>query len=177
MTLLRILIIVALQTVALAYMIFDRQATLASARVVTLKTAPVDPRDMFRGDFVVLNYDISNLDPAKLDGEDKFESADTVYVTLVNKGETWEAAAIAHKPFAIQGGIPLRGKVQYANDNSLRVEYGVESYYVPEGTGHTIEDAVRKNGLTVDIAVDAQSRGAIKALRQGGQVFYVEGIL
>jgi uncharacterized membrane-anchored protein len=28
---------------------------------VLLKTAPVDPRDFLRGDYVVLNYDISSV--------------------------------------------------------------------------------------------------------------------
>ena len=55
MTMIRILIVVALQSAALAYMIVDRQAMLNAGRVVTLKVAPIDPRDIFRGDFVILS--------------------------------------------------------------------------------------------------------------------------
>ena len=40
MTALRILVVVALQTAALAYMIVDRQAMLNASRVVTLKVGP-----------------------------------------------------------------------------------------------------------------------------------------
>ena len=57
MMIMRILVVVALQTVALAYMILDRQTMLNSSRVVTLKVVPIDPNDMFRGEYVILSED------------------------------------------------------------------------------------------------------------------------
>lgn len=183
MTMIRILIVVALQSAALAYMIADRQAMLNAGRVVTLKVVPVDPRDIFRGDYVILSYDISRLEPAKLQGDDKFDYGDIVYVTLVREGDVWNAAAVAKdKPVALQGGVPLRGTVQSFEAaeggaiTSLSLSYGIESYFVPEGTGRALEDERQKGSLSIDVAVDAQGRGAIKALRRGGQVFYVEGV-
>ncbi len=194
---LRIVVVVALQTLALAYMIYDRQAMLNSSRVVTLKIEPVDPRDIFRGDYVVLNYEISRLEPPKLEGDDIFGYNDTVYVTLIRDGETWRAAAVAKdKPVAMQDGVVIKGAVdsiEFAKDNgasapsrpepnatqpaqSLRVSYGIESYFVPEGTGRELEQERQKGDLTVDVAIDAQGRAAIKALRRKGQVFYVEGV-
>lgn len=180
---LRILIAVALQTAALAYMIVDRQAMLNASQVVTLKVVPVDPRDIFRGDFVVLSYDISRLDPTKLEGDDTFGYGDKVLVTLVRNGDIWTAAGIARgKPVPAQGGVVIQGTVDAFSLNdtgqatSVTVQYGIESYFVPEGTGRAIEAEVQKGDLSADIAVDNQGRAAIKALRRGGQVFYVEGI-
>jgi uncharacterized membrane-anchored protein len=183
---LRILIVAIVQTLALGYMIVDRQAMLNASRVVTLKIVPVDPRDMFRGDYVILSYDISTLDTAKLDGEDKFNHGDTVYVTLTRTETAWGAVAIARRPVPVQGGIALKGTIRVANDQTggetttqtLNVDYGIESYFVPEGTGHAIENEARSGDLSADIAVDGDGRGAIKALRRkGGEIFYVEGIL
>ncbi|MBP6010632.1 MAG: GDYXXLXY domain-containing protein [Alphaproteobacteria bacterium] len=179
--LLRILVVVALQTVALAYMIVDRQAMLNGSRTVTLKVIPVDPRDMFRGDYVILRYSISDLDLSKLDGEDKFEYADPIFVTLEQKGEEWAAVAVARgRPFATQRGVFIKGKVNTVTTETagtwLSVDYGIESYFVPEGTGREIEQQRQKGDLSADIALDPQGRGAIKAMRRGGQVFYVEGI-
>jgi uncharacterized membrane-anchored protein len=180
---LRILIAVALQTAALAYMIVDRQTMLNSSRVVTLKVVPVDPRDIFRGDFVILNYDISRLDPTKIEGDDKFGYGDKVLVTLVQSGETWTATAIARgKPVMVQAGVVIQGTVKTFDVNdtgqttSVDVTYGIESYFVPEGTGHAIEAEARQGNISADIAVDNQGRAAIKALRRNGQQFYVEGI-
>ncbi len=185
MTIIRILIVVALQTAALAYMIIDRQAMLNSAQVVTLKVVPVDPNDMFRGEYVILSYDISRLDLAKLDGDDAMTYGETVFVTLVPDGETWKAVAIKReRPFEVQGGIALRGKADWVDGPSggtapqhIGVNYGIESYFVPQGTGKVIEDEARKGDLSIDIAVDAQGRGAIKAIRRKDGVIYVEGIL
>jgi uncharacterized membrane-anchored protein len=184
MTVIRILIVVALQTAALAYMILDRQAMLNSAQTVTLKVVPVDPNDMFRGEYVILNYDISSLDLTKLDGEDRFAYGDTIFVTLVPAGETWNAVAVKRaSPFAVPGGVALRGKIEsfdgagpQGTSQSARVSYGVESYFVPQGTGKVIEDEARKGELKVDIAIDKQGRGAIKAIRRKDGVIYVEGI-
>lgn len=181
---LRILIVIALQTVALGYMIADRQAMLSSSRVVTLKVAPVDPRDIFRGDYVILSYGISNLDLTKLDGDDNLVGGEKVFVTVVQQGAEWNAVAIAKgKPFPVQGGVAIQGDVNYVDrtgENSTptnaRVTYGIESYFVPEGTGRAIEQERQQGDLTADIAVDAQGRPAIKALRRNGQVFYSEGV-
>lgn len=184
MMILRILIVVALQTVALATMILDRQAMLNSSRVVTLKVVPVDPNDMFRGEYVILSYDISRLDLAKLDGDDAMTYGDIVFVTLVREGDAWKPVAVRRgRPFEVQGGIALKGKVdsvERADSNAppqaVRVSYGIESYFVPQGTGKEIEAEARSGDLSVDVAIDAQGRSAIKAIRRKGQVFYVEGI-
>ncbi|NOT41476.1 MAG: GDYXXLXY domain-containing protein [Alphaproteobacteria bacterium] len=181
----RILLLAAAQTIALGYMIVDRQAMLNASRVVTLKVVPVDPMDPLRGEFVILNYAISRLKPAELDGEDKFNNADTIYVTLQNKGEDWAAVAIGHRPVAVQGGVVIKGTVNYANEftvdakttTELNITYGIESFFVPQGMGRDIEDTRQKGDLTADIAIDPKGRAAIKAMRRKGEVFYVEGIL
>ncbi len=181
---LRILIVIALQTAALGYMIIDRQAMLDSSRIVTLKVVPVDPRDIFRGDYVVLNYAISRLDVHTLEGEDSFSSGDVVFVTMQKQGEDWKAVAIRRaQPLMVQGGVPILATVQFADGSQVSgqpswvtLTYGIESYFVPQGTGHAIEDEARKGELSADIAVDGKGRAAIKAMRRNGQVFYVEGI-
>jgi uncharacterized membrane-anchored protein len=180
----RILVVVALQTAALAYMILERQAMLNSAQVVTLKVVPVDPNDMFRGEYVILNYDISRLEVEKLDGDDKFASGDTIFVTLVRDGESWKAVAVKNgQPQFVQGGVALRGNVSYvtetgerSNPIAVNVTYGIESYFVPQGTGHQIEAEARAGEIKVDVAVDGQGRGAIKAIRRKDKVIHVEGI-
>lgn len=184
MNIARILAVVALQTVALAYMIVDRQHMLDASRVATLKVIPVDPQDLFRGDYVVLNYEISRLDVKTIEGEDSFASGDTAYVTMWQQPNgDWAAKAISHKLAAENpGDISLRSTVMSMDDNTgdapawVSLTFGVESYFVPQGTGLEIEKQARAGTISVDIAIDPQGRAAIKALRNGGKVFYVEGI-
>ena len=117
--------------------------------------------------------------------DDTFSTAETIYVTLQNKGEEWSAVAVGHRPIAVQGGVVIKGTVNYVNEftvdtktsTELNVAYGIESFFVPQGMGREIENERQRGDLTADIAIDAQGRAAIKAMRRKGQVFYVEGIL
>ena len=185
MQLIRILAVVALQTVALVYMIVDRQHMLDASHVATLKVVPVDPRDLFRGDYVVLSYDISRLDVKTIAGEDTFASGDTAYVTVRKSADgDWTAVSISHKKgTATDGDIPIRATIMTADNitaegpSFVSLTYGVESYFVPQGTGQDIEKQARERKLSVDVAVDEQGRAAIKAIRGDGKVFYTEGIL
>lgn len=185
MTALRILIVVALQTAALAYMIVDRTSILRSTTVVTLKVKPVDPSDMFRGDYVILNYDISNIDTATLPGDDAYMHGGWAYVTLANQNGVWTPTTVnnampAHTPDT----VVLRGLVDSSSTfagtgtpMSLRLTYGIESFFVPQGQGKTIEAERQKGDLTADIAIDAQGRGALKSLRRAdGDVLYTESL-
>lgn len=178
----RILLVALVQTIALGYMIVDRQAVLNSARVVTLQVAPVDPMDPLRGEYVILRYSISTLNTGELQGDDKFNAAETVYVTLENKPDGWAAVAVGHRPVATPGGVVIKGTISRIDQPAdapanLNVDYGIESFFVPQGMGRDIETERQKGDLTADIAIDAQGRAAIKAMRRSGQVFYVEGIL
>ena len=184
MTALRILLLTAVLSVVLGYMIVDRTSILNSRDVVTLKVKPVDPQDMFRGDYVILNYDISRLETAALAGDDNFSEGGLVYVTVTNQGGVWTPVAVNRAmPNHDQGAVVLRGTVKSASGASatappeLTVVYGIESFFVPQGQGKKIEDARQKGDLDADIAVDAQGRGAVKALRRdGGETLYVEGL-
>ena len=50
-----IILIVAIQSLLLVFMILNRQSILLSDNVVVLETRPIDPRSLFRGDYVRLN--------------------------------------------------------------------------------------------------------------------------
>jgi uncharacterized membrane-anchored protein len=178
MIVIRIIVLTALLSAALGYMIVDRASILSSDQVVVLKVKPVDPSDMFRGDYVILTYDISQLDTATLEGDDSFRDGEHAYVTLTNQNGVWTPTAVnrampAHAP----GAVVLRGDVASRGGSTLRVNYGIESFFVPQGQGKPIEDERQKGDVTAEIAVDTQGRGVIKSLRRAnGDVLYVESL-
>jgi uncharacterized membrane-anchored protein len=59
---------IILQVVVLAYMAGEREHILRNGKVILLRTAPIDPRDLFRGDYVRLNYEISRIGVDQLKG-------------------------------------------------------------------------------------------------------------
>ena len=59
---LKILILVlALQTAWILGTTFQQEHALSVGKIVMLETERVDPRDMLRGDYLILNYKISNV--------------------------------------------------------------------------------------------------------------------
>src|SRR3989344_1855044 len=86
-------LIVALQVVFLIGMIGSKQSTVWFGEKVLLKPIPYDPTDLFRGDYITIRYEISNirLDSIKTDTAD-FKRGETVFVRL-EKGKDYSNAA------------------------------------------------------------------------------------
>lgn len=175
-------LVVALQSAALAGMVAVKHRTLVTGKPVLLETQPVDPRSLFRGDYVVLNYTIGSLDYAAVGGDDDFAPHDNVYVVL-RKGETyWEPVSIHHTPPAHEAGtIVIRGEAQYSGiwiggetRAGVNVRYGIESYFVPEGEGREIELPRDGGSVSILVAVDDSGDSAIRAVLIDGEVRYEE---
>lgn len=156
-------LVVIVQVVALLGFVGMREFTLRTGQEVVLQTVPVDPRDLFRGDYVVLRYDISRLPVCC------YSVGDTVYVELVQKGEMWHTRNHAHRSIAEVDTTFIRGRVtrvtqqpQGPSPQEIDVEHGIESYFVPEGTGRDIERARGK--LKVRVAVDGFGNAGIMGL-------------
>ena len=59
------IVVIALQVVFLLGIVGYRETILTLGRTAVLQTVPVDPRDLFRGEFVVLRYEITTLGTAE----------------------------------------------------------------------------------------------------------------
>jgi uncharacterized membrane-anchored protein len=167
----------------------SRAAILRGGTEIRLRTVPVDPRDLFRGDYVVLAYPMSIVatGPAEAKG---LRRGDTVYVTLARDAEGFaQAKAVAStRPAASAGEVVIAGRVQStgacalneagqtdcaAGAGRLRVAYGLESYFVPQGEGRRIE-TTSKARIEVVAAVAADGTAAIKRLLIDGKLVYAE---
>jgi len=144
-------IAVALQLGILSAMIARKTYTRACGRRIMLRCAPVDPRSLFRGDYVDLRYDISHPDRRHLKGLRNFYRGQTVYVALAKRGRFWTATGIyPHPPNLSRGELFIKGR---AKENGA-IEYGIESFFVPEGKGWPIESRGRTQELSAEIALD-----------------------
>ena len=77
---------------------------------VLLKTEPVDPRSLFRGNYVRLNYGITRVDADLADTP--FRKHQAVYVVLKQVGKYHVADRLLHEPPA-QGPV-IRGRIRWA---------------------------------------------------------------
>jgi uncharacterized membrane-anchored protein len=138
-----LILVLALQTAWLLGMVATQEYARAHGKVVLLETQPVDPRDLLSGDYLMLRYKISDVPvnlfspPVKKDlpfGTKIFVALapGTNQFHVVTRASTNEFAAVANE-------ILLRGEIAnrwWNATNSIHVDYGIERYYVAEGTGN-----------------------------------------
>jgi hypothetical protein len=176
----------------LAAMIVDRVLILRNGTEVRLDLAPVDPRDFFRGDYVTLAYGIGELRLDRLAGDRGFVPGDAIFVTLQPGPDGLAVPTAVHRraPKAAAPAVVIRGRVEYAGTQPRRaanragcaagagclvagVTYGIESYFVPEGEGRTVE-TTEKSRLEIVAAVSGRGEAAIKRLLVDGRTLYAE---
>jgi len=184
----RIGIILLLQTAALVTMIAIKQWTLSTGTPVLLETRPVDPRSLFRGDYVRLNYTINRLLTEQLGGDDVFFKHDPIYVTLKKTDNYWQAVSIHHEqPEIPDQQVAIKGEVRYISKtswnreirkqeaaNEIRVLYGIENYFVPEGEGMALERPKQGERVDIQVAVDRFGNAGILGILVNGKMRYRE---
>ncbi|HLQ94229.1 MAG TPA: GDYXXLXY domain-containing protein [Xanthobacteraceae bacterium] len=173
-----------IQVALIAMMVVDRARVLRDGTEVTLATRPVDPRDFLRGDYVVLNYEISSLPAGTLKDTPSSGKGTVVYVKAEPKGNVYAAVSVHKEPVAVTGNeVLIRGRASggatCGPDNmsfceDLRLRFGIESYFVPQGEGREIENARNQGKVTVVAAVTRAGRAVIKRLLIDGEPVYQE---
>lgn len=175
------IIVAGLQTVILGTIIQSRASILSNGVEVLLKTAPVDPRDFLRGDYVVLNYDISTVPVQTVSGGIPAEPGErTLWVRLKKQPDGfWSVSESSFQALPPQPEtVILRSKPFYsgglAAGDSIRVEYGIERYYVPEGQGKPIEEARNDGNVAIAVRISPEGRAQIRSLLVDGKPVYDE---
>jgi uncharacterized membrane-anchored protein len=174
-----------IQVALLSLMVIDRVQILRDGTEVTLQTRPVDPRDFLRGDYVVLNYDISQLPAGPLRNEPADGRNPIVFVKLApNRDGLYEAISVHADAVAVKSPeVLIRGRVAYgatcgpggrAFCDNLQIRYNLESYFIPEGEGRKLEQVRNQRKLLVVAAVTPSGRAAIKRLLVDGEPVYDE---
>ncbi len=152
---------VAFQVVVLLTMIATPARTLLTGETILLRVVPVDPRDLFRGDYVILGYEFSTLPPDAIPGlAYNDQESRAVYVSLEPEadGRHWRAASYSlDRP---EGVVFIEGRVA----RWRRLEFGIESYFVQEGEGRKYEEAVREQKLSAEVALDVNGKAVLKRL-------------
>lgn len=151
---------VAGQIILLLIFIAVKEDTLRSGTSVILETAPVDPRSILQGDFVVLDYKIAELPK----GMEKTPRGERIYVGLKPGAEgVWDAYFYTpEQPSSDE--VFIRGTV---NDRG-RLEFGIDTFFIPEGKGFIID---RASDVKVRVTVDTTGKAVIEDLILDGLPF------
>ncbi len=164
-------LVLTLQTAWILGTTFVQERALSSGTVVLLETRPVDPRDLLRGDYVILSYKISDvaLDLFTPSRPTSLAPGQTIYVALEPRGQFHEAVRASTDPIRPAAGqVVIKGHKRAwwdAAASTVRIEYGLERYYVREGTGNP------RGKLTVQVAVPSSGQGRIKEVLVDGKPY------
>ena len=166
-----VILVLALQTAWLLGTVAVQEHALATGKIILLETRRVDPRDLLRGDYLILNYKISDV-PVNLFSppvNKDLPYGTKVFVALapgtnqfyeIVKASTNELAPSANE-------ILLRGRSdqRWWSTNSIHVAYGIENYYVAEDNGNPT------GKLTVQAVVPASGQPKIKEVFVDGKPY------
>ncbi|WP_410512808.1 GDYXXLXY domain-containing protein [Paenibacillus sp. BR2-3] len=136
------------------------EVLLTTGTTVKLEITPLDPRSLLQGDYIVLNYSISNPpEPFATELEDyrgqhKVKvvlSRDDRGVYVLNRFYK-SGEALSDAEVVINGKLNGWGSIRY----------GIETFFVPEGTGLDVQSKAK----FATIRVNAQGDALIEALTE-----------
>lgn len=193
---LRILLIVLIQTAVLIGMVAIRNIPFQNGVEVVLETAPVDPRDLMRGHYVQLRYNVAERD-VPVEWTTDLSPGDTIYMELIpGDGLYWSAGRIfAELDDVPEGAVAIRGTIYSLYDSDLRtvfdsetshdkseptvfigLHFGIERYYANAELAQELEDLNRERRIGIAVRVAPSGQAAISALYIDEERVYEEGL-
>ncbi|RST85278.1 hypothetical protein EJC49_16540 [Aquibium carbonis] len=178
------LLVAIVQIGFLAALIEGRASILRDGREVLLKVEPVDPRDLLRGDYVRLGYEITTLDWATIaTGREPLRRGTAIMVRLApGEDGLWRAvgARLADQPavLADDDTVEIAGLVDsdLGGSEMLRATYGIERFYLPEGEGRPIERDLSVRPFRMLVAIGHDGKAQIKAFFDGSERLFDEAL-
>jgi len=172
---------IVLQVALLAFMAGEREWIARTGHVVYLQGAPVDPRDVMRGDYVALGYDISTASCAQAASVIAATNAfgclkrDTPVYAVLRTNEHGVAELTSLELTKPASGLFIRGYIAwrwygtYPSMSALDVRYGIEAYYMEQGKALEFEQTMRKrtrdNRVQMAVALSPGGVGVITGWR------------
>jgi len=170
----------------------NRAAVLRNGTEVRLELNTRDPRDLFRGEYSVLNYAIGNLSNVPATEEERArcptvrpecmtENGQAVFVVLAPADNGTHRATAASLTEPAPGTLFIRGKVRtggfLTGGNSEKcpsgrcfsgwINYGIENWFGPQGVPAQVDRAAR-NQVTAVVRIDRHGSAVLADLLING---------
>jgi len=172
---------ILVQFLVLGWMACEREWIVRNSPTVWLRTAPIDPRDLFRGDYVTLGYEISTIPAekfgpgltshmanlAKRHADDPYSGRRreiVLYAALQVHPESGVAEIAAADLTPPASGLFLKGRVRPylspVQSGLTGVAYGIDAYYVQQGKGNELQSRTPE-GAPVGVQVPMEMQIAL----------------
>jgi len=172
------IIIAVLQTGAVGAMIYNRASQISGGKEVILESGFIDPRDLFRGHYVILNLVVGQLGEHVTEVDKPFSRREIVYVELA-KGEDifWTAKKLWHDLPDNAEGAYIKGKITLiprGSRRTYRISFPYDRYFAPKKRAKELEKFRRDRKLGVVLALGKDGSGYIKGITVDGEIIYDE---
>ncbi|WP_421982052.1 GDYXXLXY domain-containing protein [Roseibium sp.] len=162
-----------LQLALISVPLVDRLDVQMSGTVVPLELVPVDPRDLLRGDYVIINLAIGRL-PRTMEGAESLKAGQTVFVTLELEGEGAARPVSVSLEHPQSGKLAISGRVRSSTAETVWIDYGIDAFFLPEGEGREIE-RLDTSRVLLEVAIAGDGRSLPLNLLVDGKVFKSDG--
>lgn len=149
------------QTLILLLVMVPPMWVKATGTVVYLETEKMDPRSLFRGDYVILGYRLAQGILSEADQRSPEHRRKPVYVTVTTDRPARFVRYTFSPPDPEPGQACLVGRVRGWNGS---VDFPqIAQFFVPEGTGRQIERA-RGENLLAKVATSSRCNAVLLGL-------------
>lgn len=160
-----LVIAICVQVCVLVGMQVQAALPLWTGTEVRVKTVPVDPRSLFRGNYAILRYDTDHVLPDLEAHVSDLRHGDVVYIGLAPDSEglhNWTGASLTPP----ESGLYVRARVHRLMTRVLASPIGVtipniEAFFAPKQKALQLERDLRNGGVAV-LMVAANGSVAIK---------------
>jgi len=157
----RIALAVGAQVAILALVLMPPAMIRATGTVIHLETEKMDPRALFRGDYVILGYKVAQGILSEQQEQQARSRAMPVYVSVSTERPGKFLGVSFDPPTPAQGRACIVGRAR-GWDGAVDFPQ-VAQFFVPEGTGRALESA-RGENLLAKIAVSNSCKAVLLGL-------------
>ncbi|TYR79732.1 DUF2157 domain-containing protein [Priestia megaterium] len=132
--------VIVLQLVIIGCIVARNETVLQNGTEIKLALEPLDPRSLIQGDYVILNYEISDIEIPKAAFRERVKivlrknnEGIHEYANFYNRNDQWNRP---YKPKT--SDVIITGTYHMGN-----IAYGIENFFIPEGTGQKVESEAR----------------------------------
>lgn len=159
----RTLIAVAAQVALMLVGLVSPLAVKTTGTTVFLETQPVDPRALFRGDYVILGYTLGETILSQEMASESRKTGEPIYVTVTTDRPSRFVTASLERPELGKGQVCLIGRTRRFGDQRTVDFPQIAQYFVAEGEGREIERRLGEN-LFAEVKVSGRCNAVLIGL-------------
>lgn len=122
--------------VLINFSIWQKEQQIAHGRQVLLELAPVDPRSLMQGDYMVLNYSMQNDLRRNLYQDQQWQEKDGFVIVQLDEHQVGHYVDLDHGQALAENQVRLQYRVR-----NHSVQFASNAFFFEEGSGKVFEQA------------------------------------